>query len=220
MNTLEIKVIPVSENYRNQCFIIDDIPLHEYLIKWYQENGWGEIQQPIAPVDDLAVTWDASFDHDGDARFMRFLLEKDSVNLPLLSCPDDLDFSCVVIIAEVEKTEDHVYWKRIGKINHSIEIFDEEKSHGIAFVESYSDEDWIKYNNPDLHDVGSDEWSEWTSANWSEELYRRRINYTYPCYQDDINIDWIYECNWCFDRKEYEAIVASCNPHWCVENED
>ena len=220
MNTLEIKMIPVSDNYENECFIIDDIPLHEYLIKWYQENGWGEIPQPIAPVDDLAVTWNAPFDHDGDARFMRFLLEKDNVNLPLLSCPDDLDFSCLVIIAEVEKTEDHVYWKRIGKINHSIEIFDEEKAHGIAFVDAYTDDDWAKYNDPDLHAVDSDKWGEWISANWSEELYRRRINYTYPCYQNERNIDWIYECNWCFDRKEYEAIFASCNPHWFVDDED
>ena len=56
-----------------------------------------------------------------------------------------MDFSCVVIIAEVEKREDVVYWKRIGIINHSIENFEEEKEHGIIFVDNYTDEDWERY---------------------------------------------------------------------------
>lgn len=219
MNALAIKTVPVSDQCENECIVIDDIPLHEYLIKWYRENGWGEIPQPIAPVDDLAFAWNAEYDYEGDARFMAFLLRQDKGNLPLLLCPEDCDFSCVVIIAEVEKTADFVYWKRIGKINHSIETFEEEKAHGIAYVEAYSDEDWIKYHDPDLHDVHSDKWLEWISANWSEELFRRRINYTYPSYQDDRNIDWIYECSWCFDRKQYDELTASCNPHWFMDGE-
>lgn len=104
----------------------------------------------------------------------------------------------------------------IGKVNHSIESFEEEKRHGIAFVDAYTDDDWAKYNDPELHDIDSDKWRDWISANWSEELYRRRINYTYSCYQDNRNIDWIYECNWCFNRKEYEALVASYHPTWWI----
>lgn len=220
MNTLEIKTIPISDRFENECFIIDGIPLHEYLKKWYQENGWGEIRQPLAPVDDLAVTWTAAFDNDGDARFMRWLFHKDKLNLPILSCPDDLDFSCVVIVAEIEKTGDFVLWKRIGRINHAVEAFEEERAYGIAFVDAYTEDDWERYNDPALYDVNSDKWREWISANWSEELYRRRINYTYPCWQDDRNIDWIYECNWCFDREKYEALIASCRPHWCMDHDD
>lgn len=208
MNTLEIKLLPTSDGFENECFVIDGIPLHEYMKKWYLENGWGEIPQPISPVDDLAFTWNTKYNYKGDARFMEYLLKQDKVNLPPLLCPDDCDFSCVVIVAEVEKTDSHVYWKRIGKVNHSIELFEEEKQHGIAFVDAYTDDDWKEYNDPELHVVDSAKWREWISANWSEELYRRRINYTYSCYQDNRNIDWIYECNWCFNRKEYEALVA------------
>lgn len=210
MNTIEIKTMPISKGSDNECFCIDEIPLHEYLIKWYKELGMGEIQQPLAPADDLAITWNASFDYDGDARFMRCLLQKDKLNLPILFCPDDLDFSCVVIVAKVEKTDKNVLWKRIGNVNHSIENFEEEKEHGIVFVDAYTDEDWSKYKDAALLRVNSNEWKEWISSNWSEELFRRRMNYTYPCYQKDENIDWIYECNWCFDREQYEKLVASC----------
>lgn len=56
MNTLEIKKIPISKGYENECFIIDGIPFYEYLIKWYQGSDWEEIQQPLAYIDDLAIT--------------------------------------------------------------------------------------------------------------------------------------------------------------------
>lgn len=194
--------------------------MHEYLIKWYQQNGWGELKQPIAPVDNLALTLTAAFDHDGDARFMRFLMQKEKVNLPILSCPEDMDFSCVIIIAEVEKTEKNVYWKRIGKINHSIENFEEEKEHGIVFVDSYTDEDWNRYRDIAFMKVNSPEWCDWITANWSEELFRRRTNYTYPYYQNDNNIDWIYNCNWYFDRRQYDALIASCNPRWFADDDE
>lgn len=220
MNTIEIQTITISKGYKNECLFIDGTPLHEYLIKWYHQNGWGEIPQPTAPVDELALTLTAEFDFDGDARFMRTLMMKDIVNLPILSCPDDMDFSCIVIIAEVEKKGDVVYWKRIGQINHSLENFEEEKEHGIVFVDSYSDEDWKKYLDVAFLRVNSPEWCEWISVNWSEELFRRRINYTYPCYQNEKNIDWIYECNWCFDRNQYDTLMKSCIPHSFMDNDE
>ncbi|MCR5542186.1 MAG: hypothetical protein K6F71_15365 [Ruminococcus sp.] len=218
MNTIEIRKLTISQNYENDCFVIDGIPLHEYFTKWHKELDLGEIPKPLAQADDLAVTWTASFDNDGDARFMRWLLEKEKLNLPILSCPDDLDFSCIVIVAEVEKTENHVFWKRIGIVNHSIDKLEEAKEHGIVFVDTYTDEDWEKYVDAAFMQVESYEWREWISANWSEELFHRHINYTYPCYQDDRNIDWIYDCNWCFDRKQYDALVSDCDPRWCLDN--
>lgn len=201
MNTLDIRTVTVSDGYSNECFFIDGIPLHEYMKKWLD-----------MPVEDLAVTWNAVFDFDGDARFMSWLFKKDKLNLPILSCPDDLDFSCTVIVAEVEKTNKYVLWKRIGAVNHSIENIKEENEHGIVFTDNYSDEDWIKYIDAAFMRVDSAEWCEWISANWSEELFRRRINYTYPCYQKEENIDWIYNCSWCFGREQYDSLAASCTP--------
>ena len=124
------------------------------------------------------------------------------------------------IVAEIEKTNEFVYWKRIGTVNHSIERLEERKEHGIVFVDSYSDDDWIKYRDAAFMRVDSYEWKEWTSTHWSEELFRRHINYTYKCYQDDRNIDWIYTCNWCFDRKQYDSLVSECVPKWCMGNDE
>jgi dihydrofolate reductase len=54
MNTIELKKIITSQKYENDSFVIDGKPLYEYLTEWYEELHLGEIQQPLAPVDDLA----------------------------------------------------------------------------------------------------------------------------------------------------------------------
>ena len=33
---------------------------------------------------------------------------------PILMCPDDLDFSCTLIVAQIENTEDSIKWSKIG----------------------------------------------------------------------------------------------------------
>jgi hypothetical protein len=33
---------------------------------------------------------------------------------PILMCPDDLDFECTLVVAEIERTIDTVIWNRIG----------------------------------------------------------------------------------------------------------
>lgn len=206
MNTIELKTLHCSDGCENECFVIDGIPLHEYFQPHYHRP------EPQLSLDILAVTWNAVFDHEGDARFMRHLLTQDKLNLPILSCPDDLDFSCTVLVAEIEKTYRCVYWKRIGRVNHSAEHFAEEKQHGIVFADGYSDADWKQYGDAVFLRVDSHEWREWIAQNWSEELYRRRVNYTYPCWQIERNIDWFYDCGWCFDRRQYDALVNSCHP--------
>lgn len=52
----------------------------------------------------------------------------------------------------------------------------------------------------------------WTDEydHWAEELYRRRVNYTFPYYQNDQNIEWFASCSFEFNRKEYDAVVNSC----------
>lgn len=50
----------------------------------------------------------------------RFLpKEKTTIVSPILMCPDDCDFSCTLVVAEIEATEDVVTWKRIGMDNSS-----------------------------------------------------------------------------------------------------
>lgn len=207
MNTITLKRCLCSDGWENECFVIDGVPLHTHLEPWCRLNA-----PELLPTDTLAVTWNAVFDTEGDARFMRHLLTLDKLNLPILSCPEDLDFSCTVLVADIEKTYRCVYWKRIGRVNHAVERFAEEKQHGIVFTDGFSDADWETYRDIAFLRVDSPEWREWISWNWSEELYRRRVNYTYPCYQNERNIDWIFPCNWCFDRQAYDALVGSCCP--------
>lgn len=105
-------------------------------------------------------------------------------------------------------TKDYVYWNRVGYVNQKEYKFEEEKRSGILHLESYSDSDWEKYgDNIALAEIGSDEWCQWISENWDEELFRRRMNYTYSNYQKEGNILWFADLNFEFARKEYEAMV-------------
>ena len=42
------------------------------------------------------------------------LCERETTIVPILVCPDDLDFSCIVVVCEVKYMETSVQWKRIG----------------------------------------------------------------------------------------------------------
>ncbi|PZD97228.1 hypothetical protein DNH61_03575 [Paenibacillus sambharensis] len=46
--------------------------------------------------------------------YSRFVSGKGQVILPILMCPDDCDFSCTVIVAEVDTKDDFVIWNRVG----------------------------------------------------------------------------------------------------------
>ena len=206
MNTLEIKRLKTPSDYETDVFVIDGKPLYEYLIEWLNGN-----EQLLYKPDVLEICWTNDYDFEGDAKFMRYVLSQNAAITPILSCPDDFDFSCTVVVVDVVKQDDIVIWKRIGKINHSKEIFEEEKKHGILDLYSYTEEDWEKYgDNIALEKADSKAWYDWIDSNWTEELYRRRINYTYPKYQDEENIDWIAECNFKFSREAYDKLVESC----------
>lgn len=209
MNKIEIKNHFISSGHEIKAFFIDDRPLYEYINEWIAENS--ELLQSIAPSDNLAICWTNEYDFKGDAEFVRFILNQNNAITPILSCPEDFDFSCIVIVADVIKDDHKVVWKRIGKVDHSSESFEQEKRSGILLVESYSEEDCIRYgNNIALAKFESPEWYEWISEHWDEELYRRRINYTFPYYQNENNIEWFATCNFEFDKQDYLALVENC----------
>lgn len=209
MNHIEVKDIVIPYGYKENYWFIDGISLPEYLTLWANDSDDNDFQS-IRPFLGLCPAWSKRLEWKGDIRFVWKLIEMDSVVLPLLLCPDDLDFSCIVIAAEVEKTKDYVYWHRIGYVSHANEDFEEEKRNGILNLNAYSDEDWEKYgDNIALEDVSSYAWKKWISENWEEELYRRRMNYTLPYYQTEGNICWIKEVGWVFERVEYDQMVKA-----------
>ena len=209
MNRIEIRKHTYSTGVKYNVFYIDGKPLYEYLTEWLSENP--DLLDRLAPLDDLEICWSDNYDWEGDSLFMKYVLSKEQAITPILSCPDDFDFSCIVIVADVVKTGDVVRWRRIRSVNHSRESFFEEKKSGILLTEAYTKEDWEKYgDNIALAKVDSREWGDWISNNWTEELYRRRINYTYPYYQNEDNIDWIADCCFEFDKAEYDRVVEKC----------
>lgn len=40
--------------------------------------------------------------------------EGQSVNSPVLMCPDDVDFACISIIVEIQNVQSSIIWKRFG----------------------------------------------------------------------------------------------------------
>ena len=209
MNSFAIKNLERPSGYDIKVMFIDEKPLYEYIAEWVKDDK--ELLESLNPIDDLEICWTDDYDFEGDARFMKFVLTKGTAVTPILSCPDDFDFSCIVIVADVIKDEDTVFWRRIGKVDHFSESFDKEKRSGILYLESYSTEDKEKYgDNIALSKADSPEWREWISEHWSEELYRRRINYTYPYYQDERNIIWFAKCNFVFRRDEYDKAISEC----------
>ena len=197
MNKIEIRnfIIPSGDDVK--AFFIDDIPLYQYINEWLFEKS--ALLQSISPVCELAICWTDDYDCKGDAEFMRFILSQNHAITPILSCPDDFDFSCIVIIADIVREDHKVIWKRIGMVDHSMESFEEEKRSGIL------------YNLPIA--LSDSEREFWLHEHWAEELYRRRINYTFPYYQNENHIVWFTECNFNFDEQEYDCLVKSCYSH-------
>lgn len=214
-----IKIETMHTTYGQEYFLqsIDGKSLPEYLQSWADAFPDNKSVRVMAPFSDLWPAWSKSLEWEGDVRFVWKAIELDKAVLPLLLCPDDVDFTCIVVVAEVEKTEDFVYWSRVGFVLHDREDFAEEKKNGILNWEAYSDKDWERYgDNIAWEEVNSPAWCQWISENWAEELYRRRMNYTLPFYQTEGNVFWMKETKWVFDRDEYENMVQE---YWEIETE-
>ena len=68
-------------------------------------------------------------DEEEEIVWKRFLPSENSSTIaPILMCPDDCDFNCTLILAEVENTKNKILWKRIGI--DSSEIIDNKEKVG------------------------------------------------------------------------------------------
>lgn len=212
-----IKLDKIHTTYGHEYYLwsIDGKSLPEYLQGWAAAFPDEKRVRELAPFSCLWPAWTRNLEWEGDVRFVWKAIELDKAVLPLLLCPDDADFTCIVVATEVEKTEDFVYWHKLGFVLHDREDFAEEKKSGILKLEAYSDEDWEKYgDNIALEEVNSSAWYQWIGENWAEELYRRRMNYTLPYYQTEGNVFWMKDADWVFDRHEYESMVEE---YWELE---
>lgn len=209
MDRIKIEKVMTQYGYEESYWSIDGKVLPQYLDECVSKTHSAYLSNIGGTFDGLCPAWSKELDFKGDIRFVWELIRRENATiLPILLCPEDLDFSCTVIVVEVNKTKDFVYWNRVGYVIHDNEDFEEEKRSGILCLEAYSDEDWEKYgDNIALENTTSYLWKEWISENWEEELYRRRMNYTLPYYETEGNVCWFQDLNWCFVCAEYETMV-------------
>ncbi len=207
MSHLGVKEIKNPNGFRYNVLTVDGIPLGTWLDQHVTDHD-EYIATGIKTFESLMPAWSMDLDWKGDRNFVRTLIDMDRAPLPILLCEEDPDFSCIVIVADVEKTEDYVYWNRIGYVLHDKEDFAEEKKKGIAYTEGYTAKDWERYgDNIALEPIDSDVWHDWIGRNWDIELYKRRMNYTLPYYLAQGNVRWFIDTEWAFDRSEYEQAV-------------
>ncbi len=204
MNHIELKRIQKNKNWNDFEWFIDGKKLCEYL----NERKNVDLPKIVTPFNDLCPAWTKELDYLGDVRFVWYLQNFDKAIMPVYMCPDDLDFSCIVIVIEIEKNNDFIYWNRAGYVKNDNYNLQDEIRSGIANLKSYSERDWEKYgDNIALAEINSPEWREWISEYWDEELFRRRINYTYKNYLKDGNILWFADLDFSFSRDEYDKMV-------------
>jgi len=161
---------------------IDDCPLDEFLSRQADKPEY---------YKDLCCAWLPLY-AIGESKFIwELLAEKRDCNLPILLCPDDLDFWCAVAVAQVRHYGDIVVWEKVGLVTGKINV-----------------ESWATSGQE-------------SRGNWDEEELRRSWNYFYPYFNDDRNIQWIDCEKLAFSVQEYESCISVFkeNLHAVTKNE-
>lgn len=128
MNTIDIRIINKDSNWKELEWFIDDIRLSEHLCN----KKIIELSEKEESFDDLCPAWTKELDYSGDVKFVWYLIGLEKAILPIYMCPDDLDFSCTVVVVEVEKTNNSVHWKRAGYV--SVDSGDEVNYNEIRII--------------------------------------------------------------------------------------
>jgi len=97
---------------------IDGISLDELLDRFHPEK---EIRGLIPAWLD----W-MEFPQHRRETLRRLTASEADLVVPLLMCPDDLDFSCSLIVAEVRQEKDCVWWNRVGMNRQDLWEFPEQ----------------------------------------------------------------------------------------------
>lgn len=208
-NRINVKYIKTCYDYPEYYWMIDYKPIVDYLDEYIADGLCPRLSQ-FGTMRGLLPAWTGDLEQQGENDFIWELIDtpEEKINLPILVCEDDCDLSCIVILVQLRKTEQYIYWDKIGVLKWDNWDKEKEQTSGILYLESYTDEDWVRYgDNIATEQYNSREYWEWVSKNWYEENIRRLRNYMKPYMQADRNIDWIKTVNWQFDKKEYMDMV-------------
>lgn len=108
MNNIKAEIQKSEYGYIDYLqFIIDDEAIDEILEKEYPDNFYKGLVPTIN-------SWMEN-NKEREVVWNRILpLENEVKNAPILMCPDDCDFSCTIIIAQIENKGDRILWNKIG----------------------------------------------------------------------------------------------------------
>ena len=198
MNKIQAKHIS-SFNQETLNIFVDDQPLCDFL----------SAKTNSPDLEDLWCAW-LMADSQQTWNYIWSLIEnKQNCNLPVLLCPDDMDFCCTVVVAKVQYDNDLVVWERIGIVTGKFDTKQWIES-GIKDISKWSEEDWRLYGGSlawlDTYDKA---WEEWQLTHWPDEERRRLWNYYHPYFNNDDNIQWLNCERLSFLAKEYNDCVAA-----------
>lgn len=207
-NKIKVESIKTCYQYEEYYWLIDKKPVVEYLDE-YIKAGLCPALSRFGSMRGLMPAWTGELIWEWENDFIWELIDSEQeINIPILVCEEDCDLSCIIILVKVYKSEDCVYWDKIGYLNQKSWNLAEYQRSGILCSAAYTDEDWELYgDNIALEEYKSKEYWDWVSENCYEENIRRLRNYMKPYMQKEENIDWIKETRWEFDIQEYEAAV-------------
>lgn len=86
-----------------QTLTLDKIELSEYLYKQSHNDRLHNLvlAQTSCEGNNLEYIWD-------------HINNQSEIYLPILVCPDDVDFWCMVLVAKIKYTQDTVIWERLA----------------------------------------------------------------------------------------------------------
>ncbi len=113
MNHIDITFIKTQcDNYENY-WTIDGVALPILL-----DSRDKDLDVRIKSFVGLCPAWNLDLKRQGDVQFVWELIELEHVMLPLLLNSEERDFTDIVIVVDVDKTKDFIYWDRIGYVLH------------------------------------------------------------------------------------------------------
>ncbi|GKX55839.1 hypothetical protein SOASR030_19510 [Leminorella grimontii] len=188
MNHIDICAAPTPHGYSEDYLTIDGIPIVDCLEQWVSESKHDALP-PLKSLKGLYPAWGPEMMCRGERLFIQELLQSPlTQNVPILVCEDDLDLSCLVIVAKVRKEAETVHWDGIGLFQPvGMNNEDEAMSGMLRFGER---------------------WRGWVSERWDEERLMRCRNYVNRFLQRDENILWIAHPGWRFEKRAWEQCVS------------
>lgn len=130
MNTIAVKMD--RSDYEDDWFFpnyyIDDFWFDEKLDQLYPNN----LYKGLVPTLLYGLT-----DKEDEIVWNSILPNKGQVSIcPILMCPDDYDFSCTLIVSEIENYGSFIGWKQLG-IDNNTKWFDREIRYDINWFSNF-----------------------------------------------------------------------------------